>query len=182
MQIYHVTRNPDVYDALYCNDDSEYRLILRFFGYYPYHQDKSPKVWKPITVKIDPRHKKGDFPSLCPFLVFSSRARKVLQPLIGNYVEFLPLKLEGDLEQYAIIKIKQRTDCLDYSRAEVKRFSHSGRVMRVLKFAFKKGSLNNKNFFNIPEETAGIFVSDKFKNCVEDNNLEGLIFREVYSD
>ena len=182
MKIYEVVPNSDVYDALYCNDDSEYRLILRFFGYYPYHQDKSPKVWKPITVKIDPRHKKGDFPSLCPFLVFSSRARKVLQPLIGNYVEFLPLKLEGDLEQYAIAKIKQRTDCLDYSRAEFKRFPSSGRVMRVVKYAFKQGSLENKQFFNIPEQKARFFVSDKFKTCVESNNLEGLIFREVYSE
>ena len=182
MKIYEVIPNSDVFDALYCLDDNGYRLISRFFGYYPYHEDKTPKVWKPITVKIDPRHKKGDFPSLCPFFVFSSRVREVLQPLLGNNVDFLSLKLESDLEQYAIAKIKERTDCLDYSRAEFKRFPSSGRVMRVLKYAFKKGSLDSKNFFNIPEATARFFVSEKFKECIESNNLEGLIFREVYSE
>lgn len=177
MKIYEIVPDPDVYDSLYYVNDNDYRIVDHFLGYRPY--DKAPETWKPIPVAIEKMDKQGEFPSLSTARVFSSKALQILKPLIEKSVEFLPLQC--DLGEFVMLK-PTSIDCLDYERAKVKRFSSSDRVMNVLSYAFKSGSINDKNIFKIPEARARVFVSQEFKDYVEKNNLEGLIFREIYSE
>ena len=90
--------------------------------------------------------------------------------------------MQCDSGEFVMLKITNVVDCLDYTRAEVKRFPSSGRVMQVISYAFKKDRLDNKIIFRIPEQTSRVYASQQFKDCVEKNQLEGLIFSEVYSE
>lgn len=177
MKIYEIVPYSNLYDSLYCKNDDDYRIIRHFFGYR--HYDKAPETWKPIPVAIDKMDKQGEFPGLSTAIVFSGKALQILKPLVEKNVEFLPLQCDSG--EFVMLK-PTSIDCLDYERAKVKRFSSSDRVMNVLSYAFKTKSLNGKNIFKIPEARARVFVSQEFKDCVEKNNLEGLIFREIYSE
>jgi hypothetical protein len=176
MKIYEIVPESNKYDSLYCIDENGYRVIRHFLGYRPY--DKAPDSWQPIRVAIDKMDKQGEFPALSTAIVFSSKALQILKPLTENSVEFLPL--ECDSGEFVMLK-PTSIDCLDYDRAEVRRFPSSGRVMDVLSYAFKTNNLGNKTIFKIPEQKARVYVSQEFKDCVESNKLEGLIFVEIYS-
>jgi hypothetical protein len=177
MKIYEIVPESNVYDSLYYIDDNDYRVIKHFLGFRPY--DQAPKTWQPIRVAVDKMDKQGEFPALSIAIVFSSKALQILKPLIENSVEFFPLQCDSG--EFVMLK-PTSIDCLDYSRAEVRRFSSSGRVMDVLSYAFIKGSVDHKNIFTMPEEKTRVFVSQEFKDCVESNKLEGLIFVEIYSE
>ena len=178
MKIYEIVPDSNKYDSLYCINDDGYRIIRHFLGYRPY--DKAPESWQAIPVAIDKMDKKGNFPALSTAIVFSEKALQILTPLTEETVEILPLKCNSG--QFVILKVTDVIDCLDYSRAKVRRFPSSGRVMDILSYAFKTERLDNKNIFKIPEQKARVYVSQTFKECVENNKLEGLIFREVYSN
>lgn len=177
MKIYEIVPDPDMYDSLYYVNDNDYRIANHFLGYR--HYDKAPETWRAIPVAIEKMDKQGEFPSLSTAIVFSNKALQILKPLIEKSVEFLPLQCYSG--EFVILK-PPSINCLDYECARVRRFPSSGRVMDVLSYAFKIESLNNKNIFKIPEQKARVYVSQKFKDCVEGNKLEGLIFREIYSE
>jgi hypothetical protein len=178
MKIYEPIPDSDVYDSLYYINDNDYRIVWHFLE--GQHYEQAPTFWQPICVGIEPMAKKGEFPSLSTALVFSDKALKVLMPLIKNSIDLLPLQCNSN--HYTIIKVHDVVDCLDYSRAVVRKFPSSGRIMEIISYSFKYECINNKNIFKIPEIKTRVFVSQKFKDFVENNHLEGLIFREVYSE
>ncbi|MEM7758157.1 MAG: DUF1629 domain-containing protein [Cyanobacteria bacterium P01_A01_bin.40] len=178
MKIYEIAPHSDKYDSFYCTGEDDYRIIKHFLGYRNF--DKAPAFWRPIPVTIDRMEKSGEFPALSTAIVFSQKALQILKPLVEGSVEFLPLQCDSG--EFVMLKITDIADCLDYTRAEVKRFPSSGRVMQVISYAFRKNCLDNKIIFKIPEQKARVYVSQRFKDCVENNQLEGLIFSEIYSE
>jgi hypothetical protein len=175
VNIYYPVPNSDIYDCLNFSNTKDWRILDHFLGYQQY--DEAPKTWKPISVEIELRGKSGEFPSLLGHtLVFSEKAWKILQSLIKESVELLPLTCNSS--NYNVIKVINVVDCLDYSRANVKRFQSSGRVMHIVSYAFKDEHIENRNIFQLPEPK-NVLVSQAFKDCVENEGLEGLIFRQV---
>ena len=110
-------------------------------------------------------------------LAINISAFKILRPIISNTVEFLPLKC--DIGSYFALNVDW-IDCLDVSRSVVKRFESSGRIMRVEKYALNWERLNDVHMFHLPElRMSKLFVSDTFKQVVEANRLQGLIFYPI---
>jgi hypothetical protein len=107
------------------------------------------------------------------------KAKEILEPYIGNTVEFLPLKT--DLGTYFTLNVSL-VDCLDVSRSELKRF-HDGGIMRVERYAFYENRLKDIHLFHIPEiKGSRWFVSNEFKILVEANSLQGLLFYPIAED
>ena len=117
----------------------------------------------------------GDFVEFIDPAV-SVNARSILEPLISNTVEFLPLKTDTGV--YFALKVAW-IDCLDVDHSIVKRFS-TGRIMRVIEYAFHWDRLEDIHIFRLPElRGSSLFVSDKFKEVVKKNKLEGLNFYPI---
>lgn len=142
-------------------------------------------LWVPLSVHLfedagEEAKPLGDFPSLFAGVppVFSKRAIKVLNPLIGDSIEVLPLVgLEGN---FSVINVIDVIDCLDRQRSEYVRFENSEKIMYIEHYVFQEDCVENKHIFRIPEEiVSAVFVSDAFKTLVEQNRLEGLIFKKV---
>ncbi len=119
--------------------------------------------WKPIKVSLfeDPEGKErskplGDFMGIVGPAV-SHKAKSILEGLISNTVEFLPLDFEE--ERYYALNITW-VDCLDATHSEVELF-RSGRIMNVVRYAFKWERLENIHMFYINElGKSRLFVSD----------------------
>ena len=178
MNIYEISNNCDIYDSLYYVNQEDSEIVDRVLGYGIYADRPFNQEWKPIAVRIYPKQKRGDFIGLPGTLGCNKQAYKILEPLIKNSVELLPLNCkEGN---YSLIKVTDIVDCLDYDNSTIDRFD-DGRVMWVDSFAFYPEKIQNKHIFKIPELNAVYLVSQTFKNCVEIHGLEGLIFRLVWS-
>jgi len=106
----------------------------------------------------------------------SQRAKEVIEPLVGEEVEFLPLRTE--VGPYWEMNLP-RISCLDDARAEVKRFS-SGRIMRVLRYAIQWQKIQGHHLFYVAEDwPSSRFASETFRRLVEGHGLKGLMFREI---
>jgi hypothetical protein len=173
MSVYKLVPDGDSYDSLLYDEQDDTVSIDRQFNGQPL-----ARSWIPVRVKIYSVGQRGDFPELGSHIpVFSERAWRILEPLIGASVEALPLAC--DEGTFLAINVTDVADCLDHERSSISRFS-DGRVMWVDSHVFKEGCVGDRNIFKIPESRlAAVFVSEKFKKAVEDTGLEGLIFRQV---
>lgn len=140
--------------------------------------------WKPVRVELwengDEVEKPiGHFPCLSGLapLAISAQALNVLFPLIQNQVEVLDLITEPPLGKFYALNIFF-ADCLDHSRSVLVRFTDGG-IMDVDKYAFRPNCLEGKHIFRLPEVWTYVFVDDVFKQAVEQNGLEGLVFYKV---
>ena len=107
----------------------------------------------------------------------SQRAKEVIEPLVGEEVEFLPLRTE--VGPYWEMNLP-RISCLDEARAEVKRFPSSGRIMEVVRFAFRWEAMEGHHLFWV-RETGMMYTlaSEAFRRLVEEHGLTGLVFEEI---
>lgn len=109
-------------------------------------------------------------------LACSQRAKEIIAPLVRDYVEFLPLDTE--VGPYWELNLP-RLSCLDETRAEVKRFRDSGRIMEILRYACKWERIGHHHLFRLAEHWGSRFASDAFRQLVEAHGLTGLIFQEI---
>ena len=110
--------------------------------------------------------------------ILNERSYKILYPYIKNEVQIFKIKSEND--NLYVVNITNIIDCLDYDKSKIKRFPSSGRVMRVIKYAFKIEKLKNATIFKLPDFPKGIsYVTEEFKKVVEENNIKGFKFKEL---
>lgn len=139
-------------------------------------------VWTPVQVKrMEPEKKLelGDAPGFT-IPVFSRRALEILYPIIKDSVEVLELKFPE--EEFYGINIISVLDVIDYSKSQYRTFSDGKKIMAFQKYVFKMcRELEINNIFKIVDEKRRrAFVSDRFKNAVEENNLKGFKFKLVW--
>ena len=110
--------------------------------------------------------------------IINEKAYKILYPYLKNHSQIFRLKNENKI--FYVINVIDVIDCLDYEKSELKLFPSSGRVMRVIKYAFRTEKLKNATIFKLPEFPNGIsYVTEEFKKIVEENNITGFKFKEL---
>jgi hypothetical protein len=175
MNWYRPIIEADDYDGLACINREDNVFVSNFNrDWYRYQKNVE---WKRILVEIYSEGQAGDFPSfLAQELVFNERAWQIIQPLIANSVEPLPL-VGTDGKQYITVKVIDILDCLDYSQSVYRQ--SAGGFIQVDSYVFQEDSIVGKNIFWLPK-AYHVVVSQNFKDVIEDNKLEGLSFRKLY--
>lgn len=108
--------------------------------------------------------------------IINEKAYKILYPYLKKHSQIF--RLENENEIFYVINVTDVIDCLDYEKSELKLFPSSGRVMRVIRYAFRTEKLKNATIFKLPEFPNGIsYVTERFKNVVEENNIKGFKFK-----
>jgi hypothetical protein len=143
----------------------------------------SPRVYVP-----NPTLKKGNFFHLCSgAFVTDPAATEKLQDLLEMAGELLPLHYKE--EQYTLLNVTECKDCLDHDATEWVLGKTTGAKINIKRYVFKPNRLPESTIFKIPERLAHIFVAEgrfdpdeEFKHRVEEENLKGLLFEEIWSD
>lgn len=140
------------------------------------------KAWKKEKVRrMEPQKKLklGDAPGF-DIPAFSKRAVRCLIPLVGDYVEFLPLESEEG-EFFAVNIINVLEGAVDEDNSKIIRFD-SGDVMTIEEFVFHENIVQGNPIFKIKELCVGNtqFVTEEFVNVVKENQLEGFCFELVW--
>ena len=138
--------------------------------------------WEPVELKR--MYGEGlplsDFPHYYSNPVMSDSAIKILDPLIKDSVEYLPLVF--DEKNYTMVNVTKILNVIDYEKSEYETFPDSERILMFDKYSFRicDDLLNNDLFKIIDEPKSYVFASDRFKKCVEDNGLTGFNFELVW--
>jgi hypothetical protein len=135
--------------------------------------------WIPHKVSLFHKSKKyTDFPVFWQSsgsLIVSDKALKLLENILSEFVQFLPLAHEK--YTYYLGNVTNVVDCLDENNCEINRFS-DGRISTIEKYAFFIDKVKDQLIFKIPQELNGdFFVSEKFKEIIESSKLKGYQFR-----
>jgi hypothetical protein len=172
MSYYKYIPDSDRYDSLVLHDSKQWELFNQFDG------RSLAASWLPVEVRIHRSKERGDFPSLASHVpVFTVKAFNTLRTLICPNVEVLPIKCNRYV--FCALNVLDVLDVLDTTRSDIVRFS-SGEIMDIEKYAFFEDRLRGKHLFKIRElPLSNVFVSEEFKNEVENQALRGLIFGPV---
>lgn len=80
--------------------------------------------------------------------------------------------------QVKLVNITNVIDCLDHERSELEMMF--GEIIGAIKLHFRPEKLVDKMIFKIPEfSQTRFFVTDKFKDLVENSKLKGYRFEKV---
>lgn len=110
--------------------------------------------------------------------IINEKAYNVLYPYLKNHSQIFQLKNEDKI--FYVINVTDIIDCLDYDKSEIKYFPSSGRIMGVKKYAFHNKKLKNAIIFKLPEFSKNVsYVTEEFKNVVEENYITGFKFKEL---
>lgn len=127
--------------------------------------------------------KVGDFPSVNDYSkipMMSERAWSVLEPIIGDACEALPV-MHPFPGTYYLIHVMRTIDALDTDASEVDRSSVGDRrIRRIYRYAFKHDLIEGAHIFKLPLMSGSeLIVDDVFRKAVEDHGLRGLRFKEL---
>ncbi len=121
---------------------------------------------------------KGDFPCFYGLhTVFSERAFKVLWPLIQSDAQVVPLQCEE--EQLFLIHITRFVDALDLDHSKIQWIIENKLISTVNHHVFFEEKLEGVNIFKVPVHFTWTFVSDAFKEAVEEHDLKGLLWKPL---
>lgn len=167
---------------LYFGGKKKLSLIPHDLDYFKTHFIGKPmnQGWQPPPVTIHGKslrlHDFIGWMSKAP--VCSEKAKVNLEPVIGSFVEFLPLtELRG--KPYYAMNVLKVVDCLDAARSEIDYFDHDPkRIMVINTFAFVPDRVENVPIFRVPQPTSHVFVTRKFIDVVIANKLSGASFAD----
>jgi hypothetical protein len=176
--VWTIVSDSNKYRSFTIHDNSQYLHRLEILN----RGQKLGNLWEPLYVELyhdeegwEQNKPIGDFIQLFGPSI-NKKARNILEPLIGNTVEFLPLETSTGL--FWALNVSW-INCLDLPRSDVKYFSN-GKVLSVERYSFFEERLKDIHMFHIIElRASGWFVSDEFRKAVEDNDFQGLLFYPV---
>ncbi|NLL05165.1 MAG: hypothetical protein GX270_05115 [Clostridiaceae bacterium] len=173
MKIYNVGADADEYNFFELVNEEDWDL-KSFDG------TKLAELWKAFNIKCA-RSKKyplGDIAYITPVHpLINSGVVEIFKDIFNNKVELLPVLYS---EPYYFINVINIIDALDMEKSEFKRYS-SGKIMYCTKYVFKENIVGNNSIFKTPQfPTAEILVTEEFVKRVEENDLKGFVFEELW--
>lgn len=140
---------------------------------------RQPKEeWKalPVVGKVSPLH---DYPCLNLLIpVFSRRATDTLGTMLTE--NGMLLALSTDVGEYFGFICMTKLNALDLQKTRLRRKNPNERSDLIEYYAFDPSVLTNATIFRIPEQPNTYFVTDVFKERVEQSKLNGFHFIPVW--
>lgn len=116
-----------------------------------------------------------------PPLLFASSARAIelLDDLIPATSQIIPLACKGR-EDIRYVNLTEVHDVLDMKRSKADWIS-KGFASSVSRYVFRLPQRFDRHFFILPNTYLRFYVTDHFKQRVEESGLKGFKFEEVWS-
>ena len=101
--------------------------------------------------------------------------------------ELLPFDYKN--ERYSLLNVTECMDCLNHEQTEWVVGKSTGARIDIKRYSFRSARIPESSIFKIPNRLADIYVvegrydpQDEFKSMVEQYNLNGLLFEEIWRD
>lgn len=115
------------------------------------------------------------------YFIVNDLALKVFLEIAADEIECLDINYSG--KKYTLINIIDTIDCLDLEKSTYKTYKgDKSRIQKVDNYCFLPDLLDSKNLFKIKNMDCNfMFCSDKLKEALELNNINGLEFDHITS-
>lgn len=119
------------------------------------------------------------------WVIVSKKFREVTREIIGKHVQYLDIniinsKTKEEDNTYKVVNVTKHLEALDLENSVYDFFElDDEKILSVEKYALKQDVIKNYNIFKLNDEPIPIFVSERFKDIVEENSLVGFQFLEV---
>jgi hypothetical protein len=182
MAVFRIREDVNRYEWLtLANFDEVFESVYQKFDGWPMKES-----WPQLYVEgyreedDEPECSSGDFryvSGLSPGIVLSKHAVDVLGPILVGNGELLPIHYSG--AALFFFNVTCLADVLNFDKSDVVCFSTGG-ILTVERYVFDADKIPSNDLFKIAQMPLGdTFVSEKFKEMVEENELEGLLFHPV---
>lgn len=180
MRIYEYDTDAEGYQWFYILDNYDIFFTTKLIGKSLKHN------WKSINISpIDDENMcdlKGDFLTIDTGTtpIFSESATDIFSKYLTVYGEFLSLISKNS--NYFVFNVMLFIDALDESRSNI--VEYDNQIARITHYHFYEDKIDHDTFiFKIPQlPWQRVFVTDKFIDIVNENNLEGLKCKLVWDD
>lgn len=119
--------------------------------------------------------------------LFSDRLIKILDPIVQSSVQYLPVNVfDGDLRiaggQYQVMNV---LDVMPFSaflkeKAVYSTVEVNGKaIYSIVKYAFSEKELQNHHIFRLENDMVSLFVSEKVRKVIRENEFKEFSFLEV---
>lgn len=181
MNVYLLAADANHYQNLALAREENWQRLLDWFDGNPIGSS-----WRPVAVHVlrDDRANRdlppSDFPALSAGIpVFSGRALRALEDLLGENGEILPLTSEDG--NYSAYNVTRLIDALDEQHSQLKQF-RDGSIMDIVDHQFRPERLVGATVFKLPQVARmQVYVTDDFVSRVKAAGLSGFDFRRVWS-
>jgi hypothetical protein len=175
MNVYILKHDANRFQNLGCIGEDYIDWLQRFDG------SSLASSWKPLTVEVIPEEDDppaSDFPALALHMpIFSKKATLALKETLDKHGELLPL-LCKDGEYYAY-NVTRVIDILNEDKSNLVRFPN-GRILDIKDYSFNSAELGDCPIFKLPQTPLmDVFVTEAFKQKVEESGLTGFTFKFV---
>ena len=186
MTIWKVMCNNDYRNFCLVNSNNEYVTdILSHFE----EKQEEPYFSRTIRTLKDDNNPLGDimnYSSMSGTFLVNERTKKVLEKHFNEIQFFNTICPEYPEEKFFILNVLNYKDVLDINKSKYKTgISRYGelKIGTIKSYAFKE-EVRNLDIFKIivngVKRADYLFVTDKFKKIIEENNITGLSLRKVY--
>ncbi|WP_145333989.1 imm11 family protein [Paenibacillus xylanexedens] len=147
-----------------------------------FHGESKINEWTVVNLETLKERRYIDFPDYhIGKPVVSKRVKEKMEEegILASEVEFLPIT-NNDTELF-LMNVTKILECVDYSRSDIGRFK-DGSWARFNKLVFDPSKIPHGTCMFKIKETPGVqvFVTEKFKQWVEEHKFKGLNFSQVY--
>ena len=160
-----------------CPDDQESIMSIarRYWQPFENYKPVTLELWRSDTGKKNYRFDFSDM--LNPFWVFSEKAQKALEPILTSRGQFLEIITDSKRKKFigyypTNVYPKGILD-LEHSQYDV-----YPQGLLIKKAVLLKDKIPDEYIFTIEEDISRIFVTEKFKQLVEEHELIGFEFSE----
>ncbi|MED2840294.1 hypothetical protein P4255_22825 [Bacillus wiedmannii] len=142
--------------------------------------------WTPQFIEVTDEGKSSDSPIFwgkSGVQIISEKAKNVLEPIVGDTIEFLPLIHKQTNKKYYAMHVLRVLEALDTNKTIFDKLS-SGLIIGCKKFVFIPYVVQDEPIFKLKingkVHPNYLLVSDQFKNAIVESELKGFQFTEVW--
>jgi len=137
-------------------------------------------LWKPLIFLEKTQKQSTDFVFIeNTGIAMSQKAVEVLQPLIKDEAEILPLKTLAD-NPFFLVNTLNPPDALDEEKAIFQYSAVSKTKIGIKKFVFDSEKVKNRHFFKIKGFWYYRCISDEFQYIYKKHSLKGLNYSNLF--
>lgn len=113
----------------------------------------------------------------------SDKFRKTIESMESSEnIRFISGSFAPKPKTYNLVNILNNVDCFDWDNSEYTTYSNPKVLKKIQKLVIIEDKVNDRNIFRISDYPSHVFISEKLKNAIEENEITGYTLKSPAFD
>jgi len=147
---------------------------------------KAARPTLPLFARLRRRGRPVDY-TLADFdiPILSSAAMMLFRHHAREHVQFFPVRIEGESDEYFVMNILTEADCLDETASEIQWWTEGHRTERyrmIVHEVYDRRVTDLPPIFRLSNFHVAVLVTDELRQAINQARLTGMVLREIPSN